>query len=203
MTDPKEYKSFKTSIVTPVGIINYPYLHTPDTKFNDKGKFKASLLLTKEDLASEAGLQLKRKVLELAREYFKDDKITFKDFNHPFRDLDKLQENLEEPLKGKIELRAQTSFKPRIVDAAKQAMSTEAIEGIKSGDFCRFIVNIYGYPKSKLSIAGLGFNLEVVQFVRVGEPIAGVSTKVNMLDDIEVKLDDLDTESSTEESFDI
>ena len=42
-------KNKYTKIVTPVGIAQYPWLSSPDTKFSEVGDYKTNLILSKKD----------------------------------------------------------------------------------------------------------------------------------------------------------
>ena len=41
-------KNKYTKIVTPVGIAQYPWLSSPDTKFSEVGDYKTNLILSKK-----------------------------------------------------------------------------------------------------------------------------------------------------------
>ena len=40
--------AMSNAFTTPVGVAAFPYLSTPDTKFNEEGEYKVNLILTKE-----------------------------------------------------------------------------------------------------------------------------------------------------------
>ena len=42
--------AMSNAFTTPVGVAAFPYLSTPDTKFNEEGEYKVNLILTKEEV---------------------------------------------------------------------------------------------------------------------------------------------------------
>ena len=42
-------KNKYTKIVTPIGVAQYPWLSSPDTKFSEIGDYKTNLILSKKD----------------------------------------------------------------------------------------------------------------------------------------------------------
>lgn len=85
---------------------------------------------------------------------------------------------------------------PIVVGPDKKDWSLDEVAKIKSGDHVRCSVSVYPYPHK--DGGGVTFGLELVQFVKAGEPFftGGVkAASMSVIGELEVELEDIDDES--------
>lgn len=185
----------KVSVLSPVGIINFPYLITADSgRPMSDNKWKMDFYISKDKFKTD-GKPLVDAVLQVARAYFGKPTISLKDFKNPFVDTDTLT-NVDARLKGHVRLRVKSTFKPLVVGPGKEELSEDAIKNIKGGDLCRFVGVAYPYSQQG---GGVTIGLNVVQFVRSGDALGGgASAMLSLIDEIEVPLEDPTETQETE-----
>ncbi len=193
----KEKKDNKVKFTSPLGMFSFPYLAAPDSgRPESDNKHKVDLLIKKEVFKTE-GKPMVEAVLQVAREYFGKPKIQLKDFKNPFQDMDTI-DGVDERLKGHVRVRAKSEYQPLIVGADKQELSADEIKKIKGGDFGRIVGVAYPYSQQG---GGVTIGLNLVQFARPGEALGqGRKAHLDMIDEIEVTLDDVETEEKEEKS---
>lgn len=205
-----EKKKKQARVMTPVGILSYPYLVKPHEKgeFAD-GLYKADLFITKADFQKD-GQTLAKAVVEAAREGSGNNKLTLKDFRHPLADVATLKETSKASLpaflrEGHIRLRAKGyNNKPFVIKPRKEngkivQLTDEEAAAIKGGDFARFYVSPFWYTKGE---PGVALYLHCVQFVSTGEAIGqGREAVLNEIDEIEVPVDDISLDESLDNAL--
>jgi len=187
----KEERGRSGVVVTPVVRCSYPYVDKPDTGNEySSGKYKITGLLekTKEDELKP----LKQACLVAARQIWP--KIKFNDLEHPFRDGDESEAEVNH---GNVYFSAKSSRKPGIVGPDKEALP-DGVE-VYGGCYVRFSVTAFTYTrpaeiliekegkriKKKTTLKGVSFALNNVQFVKDGERLGGGTTAEEDFDEIE------------------
>ena len=121
-------------------------------------------------------------------------KLKFKDIKKlPIKDLD-LIATTDPKMKGYMMMRCKNkNFRPFICDVNKKDLTKdEEIATIKGGDWCDLVVTCFSYSQSG---GGVTFGLDMVRFVKKGEPFgSGAAKHLNLLDDIEVAAEDFTDE---------
>lgn len=193
----KEKKDNKVKCTSPLGMFSFPYLAAPDSgRPESDNKHKVDLLIKKEVFKTE-GKAMTEAVLQVAREYFGKPKIQLKDFKNPFMDMDTV-DGADDRTKGHIRVRAKSEYQPLIVGADKEELSADDIKKIKGGDFGRIVCVAYPYSQQG---GGVTLGLNLVQYARPGEALGqGRKAYLDMIDEIEVTLDDVETEEAEEET---
>ncbi len=190
-------------VYTPIGIISYPYLWTPDVgRKESSGKFSAEIYVPKAVFASE-GKDMVALVTKVAREFHSDPKLKLADIQNPFKDMDTVKEALDWQ-KGTFRIRAKAGrkdmqegeyakYRPVVIAGKKGSndkypvFSEEAILKIKGGDHVRFICSVYGYTQQG---GGVALGLNFVQFGKVGEAIGqGKMKAIENLSELEIAED--------------
>ena len=126
---PKTKKKAET-IISPQGVAAYAWVHKPDTKFDDEGKFKVDLVLDKKEIDDKAKAFLKM--------LSSKDKKLVKD-----GDKHKSGENGENPFAGKWHVTFKSSYAPDLRDAAKQKLPADV--KVYSGDVIRVAFSMAEY----------------------------------------------------------
>lgn len=185
---PKKEKAVPVRVVTPVGMLSYPYLVEPNDRGNyPDGKYKTDIIFDAETWETQ-GKALRKAVLQVARNYFGDATLKLSDFANPFKDGNAKAGKKE--YNGCIYLTAKSDFQPTVVGPNTKPMPEERINKIKGGDFARLVVNIYPYAQQG---GGVTVGLEVVQFSHEGEPLGeGRAASLELLDELEAELEDLE-----------
>src|SRR3990167_5390249 len=105
----------KRLLVTPWGRFNWPALSEPET-FNGKAYYKTELLITKEDMMSEAGKAFRKGAILAARELLDNQSLrSIFDCGYPIVDMDG-EEDTPAVFSGHIRIRARSQYLPLIVD---------------------------------------------------------------------------------------
>jgi len=195
----KEY----TNIITPIGVLSYPYLLKPDTgRTESSGKYSAEIYVPKAVWAKE-GKPVVEAILKVAREYFKNPKIKLSEFKSPITDMDTVKD-AKDFQKGCIRIRAKAGVEhrpvviaPTKVDDKFPVWTDEQVATIKGGDHVRLIGSVYGYPQQG---GGIAIGLNFVQFAKVGKAIGeGRMAQLKELEEIEVEVDSPDSMVDVEE----
>jgi len=126
---PKTKKKAET-IISPQGVAAYAWVHKPDTKCDDEGKFKVDLVLDKKDLDDKAKVFLKM--------LSSKDKKLVKD-----GDKAKANDSGENPFAGKWHVCFKSSYAPDLRDAAKQKLPADV--KVYSGDVIRVAFSMAEY----------------------------------------------------------
>lgn len=174
-------------VVTPVGIIAYPFLSKPDVgRANSSGKYTVRLYITKDEWKKSA-----KPLVEAVRAKGRDLKgkdVTLKEFKHPIYDVEKLEEEkrnkLPEQLRtGYMFLNCAGKRQPIVKDASLNTLSNEDIDKIRGGDHCRLVLQPYTYPQQG---GGVALGLNIVQYKCKGEfAIGGGSSGAELLTEME------------------
>lgn len=163
------------TIVTPKAPVRYPYITTPDTRFNPDGQYRATLVLD----PSEPGVtEFIEQIEKIAKNYFEDlaardpkKKHLTKTYKLPFSaDID--PETGEDS--GKILCRVKSSYKPALFDAKRNPIVGPIAIG--SGTIVRMAVVPRCYETLQ---GGLTLYMNQVQIIELkepfGSPVAGFS----------------------------
>lgn len=191
-------------LLTPEGRFSYPYLSAPDTgrEYSDD-KYKVDLLIDKEVWKnSEAAKKLKAAVLATAKKQpWGRDVESFDDFKHPFKTTDSIR-NCPENMKNCILIRAKSTFAPMVVGPKKNEdgdwdeLNEKQVKELKGGDWGKLLVAIVPYSQQG---GGVSLCLDIVQFKQNGTPLGdGRSASLNLLDEMEVETDELETSNDEE-----
>lgn len=185
----------KFQVITPVGRIMWPFLDKPNTEGQyASNKYECQLLIDKKEFETDIGAAFRDTVLKVGQL-----KIgpgwTKKSYN-PIRDGDskaidlveeKKYESLEEcPYHNTVYFKAKSKLKPKVVGPDKMVWDDSQIAKIKSGDYARFVVSVWGSNTNFVNgKGGVALYIAAIQFVREGEPLAKGSA-VSLFDDLEV-----------------
>lgn len=199
-------KSKGVYVNTPVGRFSFPYLWTPNTRFEaDNVKLTTDFLIYTETLNSnpvemKLFTELKEAVLFVGREFFKNDSLTLKDFKNPFNPP-KLTDNdakITDPeQKGAIVIKAAFTpnpergrIRPLILGPDKKEWGQEQIVKIKGGDWGRLNLSVFGYNAK--GNTGVSFSLCIAQFWKEGKSFGGggIQKSINMLSEMEIPVTD-------------
>lgn len=192
-------------IKTAVGRLNFVYLAKPDSgREYSNDKYKVDLLFSKEKWQDDDCKQMRVAAIMEARHFFKNDKIkSISEFKSPFKDGDEkdMDKESSKPYKGHWYITINSNFKPKVLGPDKQPMSDTEVEAIKSGDYARAVCAVVGFKQKG---GGITFAMNVLQFARVGEAIGGGASAASMelLDELEIDLEDVDLESSSDDAED-
>lgn len=158
-----------TKLVT--GRVRFSYCYVNKPRANDRGedKFSVTILLPKSDTATYNALRAAEN--EAAKKKFpgKGDAF-YKAIKSVIHDGDGLRPSGEEfgpECKGHWVFTASTSDRPGCVDENLQPL----MEAIKSGDYGRVSVNMYGYDTS--GNRGVAAGLNNLQLLERGESLGG------------------------------
>lgn len=160
-----------TKVITGKVRLSYAFLHKP--KANDRGeeKFSVTILMPKSDTAKYA--ELRAAEAEAARKKFPGKPDAFyKAIKSVIHDGDGVRPSGEAfgpEAKGCWVFTASTSDRPGIVDENLQPL----MEQIKSGDYGRVSINIYGFDTA--GNRGVAAGLNNVQLLERGESLGGRS----------------------------
>jgi len=198
----KKDKAESLRVLSPKGRFSFPRIAEPnpsDSQF-DKNKYTTDFLITRETWDTDpAAKAMRQAVLKVGRAYFEDDTLTLKDFNNPFKDMDKVEgKEVADSVKGHVAVRAKSDTRPVFIGAKKNSaggwsdLPESRVYAIKGGDWGRILVSVYAYA-DKGSGAGVSFGLENVQWIEAGESFGGSNrASLNMIDEAEVELEDPD-----------
>lgn len=212
MARAKKEEDKHVTVVTPIGILSFPFLVKPDIgRQNSSLKFSGELFVPKSVFTTE-GKDMIAAVTNVAREFHGDKKLQLKDIQSPFKDMD-TEKDAEEWQKGTIRIRAKAGkkdmteadwnrYRPTVIAPRKNEkgefprLSPEEVAAIKGGDECRFICSVYGYSQQG---GGVALGLNFVQFAKAGKALGqGKMKQVEALGEIEVGIDLPEVESATE-----
>ena len=174
---------FPNKVTTGVVRIVYPNLDQPrpeDAEI-DAGKYTVLVLIPKEDTST-------LKAMDAAIEYAKTKKfpkMVPKTLLLPLKDGDEKFDKEGNPVEwyaGNYYLNLKSNNSPKIIDPFKNAIEDASF--IKGGDWCKVRIAFSGYDMA--GNKGVGSYVDVVQFVRAGDPLGNSDT----LDDFDVEEDD-------------
>jgi hypothetical protein len=137
--------------VTPTGVAAYAWLDKPDTKFDDEGKYKITLVLPKD---GEGNKEFAETLIEA------HEKCGGHAGNCPVKDGDKPLGKADAPkeeFQGSFLVNAKSKFKPKFVDAKKVPLP-ENIR-IMSGDVVRAAFTRFDFDR------GMSLRLAAVQLI--------------------------------------
>ena len=170
-------KKFET-ITTPKGRAQFPYLNTPDTKFNSAGEYKVNLVLPKSEAA-----QLMEKIDELTEAHWNEvyNKAKAKDKkrlqkHYPYEDV--FDEETEEPTGDvvfKFKMNAQIKkddgtvieLSPKLFDKKGRALDKD--EFIRGGSIIRVNAQLVPYKVAATGHVGISLRLVAVQVIEFGQ----------------------------------
>lgn len=217
MAKTKKEESKFVTVISPIGIVSYPYLIKPDIGRKESSmKFSAELYVPKPVFLSE-GKEMVAQVLKVAREYHDDKKLNLSDIQSPFKDMDTVKDALDWQ-KNTFRIRAKAGkkdmsqdewnkYRPTCIGPVKNeegkfpVLSLEEIAAIKGGDHGRFICSVYGYSQQG---GGVALGLNFFQFAKVGKALGqGKLKAIEGLGEIEVALDDPSSMVDTEEDDEV
>lgn len=204
-TKKKAPKREYVNIITPVGLLSFPYLHKIDSgRAESSDKFSAEIYIPKAVWQKE-GKDVYEKILKVGREYFKNPKLKLTEFKNPILDMDTVTgKEVLDYQKGCIRIRAKagadqkpTIIGPQKIDAKFPVWTDEQVAAIKGGDFGRILGSVYAYPQQG---GGVAIGLNFFQFAKVGKAIGqGRSKQLEALDEIEVQVDSPDEMVDTDD----
>lgn len=212
----KKEKRENVKIVTPIGMVSFPYLAKPDTgRKESSNKYSVEIFIPKAAWQKQ-GKELVEKLLGFARVYFDDPKLKkLSQFKNFITDMD-TQKDIKDYQVGTIRIRAkagslhsgETDQKPTVIGAIRNpdtekfdVWTDEQIAKIKGGDFGRIIGNLYGYTQQG---GGISLALDFFQFQKEGKAIGqGKMKAIEDLDELEVEVDSADEMVDTDEPEEI
>lgn len=171
---------FPNKVTTGVVRIVYPNLAEPrpeDAEI-DAGKYSVLVLIPKEETATI-------EAMEAAIEYAKTKKfpkIVPKTLLLPIKDGDEKFDKEGNPVEwyaGHYYLNLKSNNQPKLIDPFKNEIEDASF--IKGGDWCKVRIAFSGYDMA--GNKGVGAYVDVVQFVRAGDPLGNSDT----LDDFDVE----------------
>ncbi len=198
----------KATVLTPYGRLSFPNLAQPRAfKKNDTPMYGCTILFPKPEFVKKIredeepfspwgdvakhDLKLVRELhaARVADEWPNEKKRP--KLNNPFKDGD------DEKWGGYIGntfIRMKTKFEPTLIDTRKNEIPADKIEDILyAGCWVRAIVGTYTYNDT--GNIGVGFGLQLVQFVRDDEVFSGRTVDLEALEDLpdeDLAPDDLD-----------
>lgn len=157
--------------------LSYLKVFTPEEHENDEGekslKYSCQCIVSKKDKATLAAI--KRAEQAVIDDYFKGKKPA--NLKTPLRDGDEEWEEKGEHLKGHYFFNCSAKKKPDVVSTKKDPGTGKLVRltetEIKSGDYGRVSVNLFGFTgKSK----GIGVGLNNIQFLEEGDALGNSTT---------------------------
>ncbi len=147
---------------TPVGIISYPNLWTPQPKGGVKGAdlvYSASLVFTNDDVATAQYKAMKEKIDEEIDAYAQAKKVKTSQVRSPLLDAkDKYGSQVDGAL---IYISPWSKFKPEVLDENKPAQPILSANDIHAGMKARLLAKAFGWTNSGKH--GVSLQLEGVQ----------------------------------------
>jgi hypothetical protein len=195
---------------TAAGRFSFPFFVSPDEgRTYSDGAYKTDLLIPKA-VFKESGKALQEAVLKIGKEAFgpsytlKSDK-----WRSPFRDTDSDDKIENEAMKGCILIRAKSgkrkdkpAIQPVFIGPKKGSsgkfdqLTKDEIAAIKGGDWGKMQITVFAYEQSG---GGVTFALNAIQFWKAGEAFGqGRTAVLESAEELEVELDDADTNASAE-----
>lgn len=174
-------------VLIPKSRLSYPKLWKAEPIKNDpssKPRFGCQILLPKSDTATK--LKIDAEIDRLAKSKFKGVKPKSKDLF--IKDGD--GEDGDENSKGCWIIsanRAESQKRPQVVDRNRQPLMPDDDKPY-AGCYCNFVVGVF-VPTNWGKICA---SLEIVQFVKDGEPLGAARTDTAVLPDLPDEEDDLD-----------
>lgn len=177
MAKKKKYEK----VTSPIGVANYPYLNTPDTKFKEEGEYKVDLLLNKVDDAQFLGALKARseKAVEEAKvklaEKNKHAQIKKLDVYYPFEVIYDEEGNETEQVKVKFKTKAQFTTKdgkvvnltPDLFDAQGKPLDRQEVI-IYAGSEIRVNFTPAPFYSPAINKAGVSLRINAVQVIELG-----------------------------------
>ena len=159
--------AMSNAFTTPVGVAAFPYLSTPDTKFNEEGEYKVNLILTKED-AQPVITQIDSVYDENVKEQKKKlGSKPCKEANRPY--ADELDQEGNPTGKVIIKFKSKAAYKPAVFDAKGTPMLEH---NIYAGSEMKVNGSIAPYYTSMVG-AGVSLRLRAVQVIQYVEGTSG------------------------------
>jgi hypothetical protein len=197
-TDAKKDAKKKTRIVSPIGMLSFINIATPDVgREFSKGEYKFDLLFPKKTW-KEDGKELRTTIILEARKFYGDPNI--KSLSqipyHPIKDGDEKdpEKASSKAYKDMMYVVLRSKYKPEVYKPdGKTMMTPEEVEAVKAGDFARAVMSIWGFKKGNKT--GISCGLDgIIQFYKEGKALggAGKAASVALLSELEVDLDDID-----------
>lgn len=157
-----------TTLVTPIGTAQYPWLHAADTKWHELGEYKVNLILDKEE-ADELMVQIDEAIAE-KKKAEKVKKLAPSPYVMETDDNDDETGRVIFKCKNRNRINSKTGDvwdrKPMIVDAQAKPCSPE----IGGGSKLRLKLELYPWANAALG-AGVSLQIKAVQVIEL-EPIA-------------------------------
>lgn len=156
-------------VLIPNSRLGYPKLFQATSIQGDptsKPRYGCQIYLPKSDTATKALLDAE--IARVTKERFKGEKRKSKDLFISDGD----GEDGDENTKGYWIIsanRSETQGRPAVIDRGRKPIDSAEQQTVYAGCFCNFLVDIYA-PKNWQKICA---GLEVVQFVKDGEPFGG------------------------------
>lgn len=114
-----------SKITTPIGITHYPYISKPDTKFNEKGEYKVSLSISKDE--AKPIIEIINTVLLDGIKKVKEATPNKKLKKAPLPYADELDDEGMET--GNVRFKFKSKYKPQVFDAENNVMVDHNIWG--------------------------------------------------------------------------
>jgi hypothetical protein len=169
-------------ITSPIGIANYPYLNTPDTKFKDEGEYKVDLLLDKVEDAQFLG-NLKAR----SEKAFEEAKVKLAEQNkhaqakelrvyYPFEVIYDEEGNPTDKVKVKFKSKAQFTTKdgkvititPNLFDAQGKEINRDEVI-VYGGSKLRVNFTPNAFYSPAIDKAGISLRINAAQVIELGE----------------------------------
>jgi hypothetical protein len=167
-------------VIIPNARIGYPKLWKAEGIKGDpqsKPRYGCQIYLPKEDESTKA--KIDREIARLTKVHFKG--VKPKNNNLCVKDGD--GEDGDENTRGYWIIsanRAETQGRPQVIDRAKKPIDSSDAGTVYAGCFCNFLVSFF-VPKNWPKITA---SLEIVQFVKNGEPFGAAPVAPDVMPDI-------------------
>jgi len=155
--------------ISPKGTAAYAWLDKPDTKFDAEGKYKLTLVLSKD---AEGSKEFAAGIMEA------HEKSGGHAGNSPVKDGDKplgRTGGVKEEFKGSWLISFKSKFQPKFVDAKKQSLDGTNVR-IMSGDVVRVAFTRFDFDR------GISLRLAAVQLIEkrsMGSDVSGAFDEVD------------------------
>lgn len=168
MTEKKKAERF----VSPKGIASYPYLHTPDTKFNTEGEYKVSLLVSGVDASKTIAFLNAQHEAAVAKAKKENAGKRIKESELPFSENDDGTVTFKFKMKAKVTPKKGDPFeqKPALFDAKGKPLTGETKVG--GGSTIKVSYEVVPYYTA-IAGAGVSLRLKAVQIIELKEYSGG------------------------------
>jgi len=204
-------KKERTILWSPAGRVSYPFFAAADSGRDlSDDAFKGDLLIPKA-IFKEQGKAIQEAILKVGRaEFGPNFKLVGSKYRIPLKDMDTDDRVANEAMRNSIMIRAKSgkrksgpAVQPVFIGPRKGPdgrfvpLTQEQIADIRPGDWCKFQISVYAYTQQT---GGVSFGLQAVQFWKSDRTgfESGRSESIQTAEELEVELDDADTNASAE-----